>query len=355
MDKNKVLLGVSGGVDSAVAALILKKQGYEVIGVTMDLWNKKDGSSGSTNAINDAKIVCDKLGIQHIVVDFKETFKKDIMDYFKESYKKGITPNPCVRCNKIIKFGLLFEKAKELGAYYISTGHYAKKELSDKYGCYVIKKSKNLKKDQTYVMNRINKDIVKHMLFPLEDFETKDEIRKIAEENGLVNVARKSDSEDICFVPGGDYKEFLNKNYNLKSNSGNIIGLDGKIYGKHEGIFRYTIGQRRGLGIANETPLFVLGVNPEKNEVIVGSEKELYKNKMIINDVNWLVFDDIIDGQELFVKIRYAQKEVKCNIYKLNETEYKVVFEEPVPRITPGQSAVFYLDDILIGGGTILR
>ena len=355
MEKKKVLLGMSGGVDSSVSALLLKRQGYEVIGITLKMWDScdEDSSCCSIEMANDAKRVCDDLGIEHHTIKTsKEPFYKYVIEDFINNYKNARTPNPCIECNKYLKFGMMMEIAKGFGADYISTGHYAKTEYSEKYGRIVLKKSSSIKKDQSYVLYSINKDVVKHILFPLESYESKDEIRKIARDNNL-KVASKPDSEDICFIPNGNYKEFLEKNSDISTKPGNIVDKDGNILGKHSGLYKYTIGQRKGLGISHKTPLFVLGLDQEKNEVIVGEHEELFKSEIIVNEVNLLAIDDIIEPIKANTKIRYSAKETSSTIYKIDNNTVKIVFDEPVRGATPGQSAVFYDGDIVLGGGKI--
>ena len=358
MDNKKVLLGMSGGVDSAVSAILLKEQGYEVVGVTLELYENKAlplrgeefYSKGSPAA--DAKKVCDFLGIEHHVMSFKEAFKKHVIDNFICEYKNCRTPNPCIQCNKFLKFGVMYEKAKELGCEYIATGHYAKTEYSDKYGCTVLTKSNAGKKDQSYVLYNLPKDMVDKVLFPLGEFQDKSEIRAIAEKYNLP-VAKKPDSEDICFIPDGDYKKFLENNSTIKPKEGNIVNSKGEILGKHTGLYNYTIGQRKGLGISNKVPLFVLGLNKDKNEVIVGEEKELYKKEILVSDINLLLVDKIEGEMEVEVKTRYSSKVAKAKIVQ-DKNIIKVTFDEPQRAITPGQSAVFYIGDIVLGGGKII-
>ena len=346
---NKVLLGMSGGVDSSVSALLVKEQGYEVIGTTLELF--VSSSCCDVNTYLDAKNVCNSIGIPHFTYDYKNEFKAHVIDDFINCYANCKTPNPCIECNKYMKFGFMWEKAKELGCDYIATGHYAKTEYSEEYGRWVLKKSSNEKKDQSYVLWNIPKELIEHILFPLADYEDKEKIREIARKNNL-KIANKPDSEDICFVPDGNYKKFLEKNSNIKPQKGNIVNSKGEILGKHTGLYSYTIGQRRGLGISNSVPLFVLGFNKEKNEVIVGEEKELYKKEIIVSDINLLLVDVIKDWIEVTVKTRYSSKVAKAKIMQEGK-KIKVIFDEPQRAITPGQSAVFYIDDIVLGGGKI--
>lgn len=342
----KVLLGMSGGVDSSVAALLLKQAGYDVIGCTLELF--AGSSCCNISTYMDAKAVCKQLGIPHFTFDCKKSFKKYVINDFIDCYANCKTPNPCIECNKYLKFGLMWEKAKEMGCNYIATGHYAKINYSDKYKQNVLQVSNAGKKDQSYVLWNMPKELLDHILFPLGDFSSKDEIRKIASDSNL-KVASKPDSEDICFVPDGNYKKFLENNSSIKPKPGNIINTKGQIVGKHTGLYNYTIGQRKGLGISHPTPLFVLGFNPVKNEVIVGEENEAYKKEISICDVNYLLYDNVKMPFKAQVKTRYSAKMAEATIY-----EDKVVFDEPQKALTPGQSAVFYIDNIVIGGAKIV-
>lgn len=359
MEKNKkVLLGMSGGVDSSVSALLLKKAGYEVIGTTLELY--AGSSCCNINTYIDAKNVCKSIGVPHFTIDCKEEFKNYVINDFIDCYANCKTPNPCIECNKYMKFGLMWQKAKEMGCNYIATGHYAKTEYSDEYKRWVLKKSKAGKKDQSYVLWNIPKDLIEHVVFPLGDFTSKDQIREIARENNL-KVANKPDSEDICFVPDGNYKKFLENNSNIKPKKGKIVNTRGEVLGEHTGLYNYTIGQRKGLGISYKAPLFVVGFDKIKNEVIVGEEKELYKKDIIVTDTNLLLVDKIEKPIEVDVKTRYSSKVAKAKIMPIDEQEkdnstqnsIKVTFDEPQRAITPGQSAVFYVGDVVLGGGKI--
>ncbi len=338
---------MSGGVDSSVAALLLKEQGYEVIGITMKLWEETEEGEMKSSSVSDAKRVCDQLGMEHTVIDAREMFCQQVVKNFTTEYAKGNTPNPCILCNRYLKFGAMWEVAKQYGADYIATGHYAKVGYSNTYNQMVIQKSKAGKKDQTYVLYSIPKEVVPHVLFPLGEMENKEQIRAIAEKAGL-QVAHKADSQDICFIPHNDYVDFLETYANLQEKPGNIMDTEGNIRGKHTGYFHYTIGQRKGLGIANTTPLYVVGIDAKNNTVIVGEEKDLYTNTIQVDNVHWLV-DKPADGR-IEAKIRYAATQAPATYIEENGTT-KVVFDEPQRAPTPGQSIVFYKEDVLLGGG----
>ena len=339
--KKTVGIGISGGVDSAVAAYLLKQEGYEVIGITMKLIDDEK----SNTSINDAKNICSILDIAHYVIDLQEEFKKTVINNFIDSYKNATTPNPCVVCNKYFKFGLFFDKAKELGCDYIATGHYAKIKDNRLYMADV------LEKDQSYFLYGIPKGILKHVLFPLQGYSNKDEIRKIAEEANLP-VSSKKDSQEICFIPNDDYKTFLDNNDVIQT-PGDIGLEDGTVLGRHNGLINYTIGQRKGLNIGYSEPLYVIRLDKENNKVIVGSNDDLFSNNLIANNINLLVdkkeLEDIV-----YAKVRSRGKLRKCNIEFLNNDEIKVNFLEEERAITKGQSVVFYNEEgCCLGGGII--
>lgn len=358
--KKRVLLGMSGGVDSSVSAIILKEQGYEVIGATMKLWEDKNNpevESGccSFSAVNDAKRVCDQLGIPHYTLNCEDEFKTHVIDNFINCYKNAGTPNPCVECNKYLKFGAFYRKALELECDYIATGHYAKTESSDKYNQYVLKMSDEKEKDQSYFLYGIPKEVLPKMLFPLKNMSSKEDVRKIARENNL-QVADKKDSQEICFIPDNDYGKFLEQNLEKLPPKGDIV-LEGsnEILGKHKGLIYYTIGQRKGLGIAYKEPLYVIKLDAKNNKVIVGTEKQLYNNTLKANNVNILLNIDLNKPINVKAKIRYRSKPAEA-ILELDEKGIATLnFKEPQRAITIGQSVVFYIDeDIVLGGGTIL-
>lgn len=355
--KGRVLLGMSGGVDSSVSAIVLKEMGYEVIGATMKLWEDKEtkereGGCCSFSAVNDAKRVCDKLGIPHYTLNCEEEFQHHVIDHFVCSYENCKTPNPCIECNRYLKFGVFYQKALELQCDYVATGHYAKIEYAEEYQQYVMKKSEADKKDQTYFLYSIPKEVLPKIIYPLENFKDKEEVRKLAEKYGL-NVANKKDSQEVCFIPDNDYVRFIQKTKNSKFKIGNIVLKDGTILGKHKGLIHYTVGQRKGLGVSYSKPLYVTKLDQEKTEVIVGEERELYQTELEAKECNFLLDLDISKPIEITAKVRYRAKEAKAILTMKNEIAH-VVFEEPQRAITAGQSVVFYLGDVVLGGGKII-
>lgn len=342
--KPKVLLGMSGGVDSSIAALLLQQEGYEVIGATMQLHDYCNNDQ-----VEDAKEVAKRLGIEHHVFNMKEQFKKYVIDYFIEEYQEGRTPNPCVACNKYIKFGAMIDKAEELGIEYIATGHYARIEkVTD--GKYLLKKGKDESKDQSYMLYNLTQELLAKTIFPLGEY-SKEEVRKIAEENGFI-TANKPDSQEVCFIPDNNHFRFIQENSTIPMKKGEIVNTNGEVLGYHEGSAKYTIGQRKGLGISAKTPLFVIDINSEKNQVVLGSNDELFSKELVATNLNWITFEKLEKEMEVDAKIRYKAKESKAKIYPM-EYKVKVVFEKPQRAITKGQSVVFYKDDIVLGGGII--
>ena len=352
------MLGMSGGVDSSVAAYLLKEQGYEVIGVTMKLWQEDDedlieveGGCCSLSAVEDARRVANKIGIPFYVMNFKDAFKEKVIDYFVKEYTKGRTPNPCIACNKYIKSGEFFKKALDLGCDYIATGHYAKIEYDEKTKRFALRKSITEAKDQTYALYNMNQFELEHTLMPL-GYYSKDKIREIAAEIGLI-VANKPDSQEICFVKDNDYANYVKLHTEKVINEGYFVDKEGKILGKHSGIINYTIGQRKGLGIALGKPAFVVDINVKRNEIVLGDNEDVFRRELIATNLNLISFDTITEPIKVKAKVRYSAKESEATIYKLNEDRIKVVFDTPQRAITPGQSVVFYDGDLVVGGAII--
>lgn len=353
--KKSVMVGMSGGVDSSVVAALLVEQGYNVVGVTMELWDNEGGTRhamcSSLDAVNDAKRVADKLGIPHYVLNMKAEFKGNVIEYFIDEYVKGCTPNPCIACNKKIKFGLMLNKAKAMGIDYIATGHYAKTEFDEQSGRYLLKKSESISKDQTYVLYGMTQEQLASTLFPLGNYKTKDEIRAIAERIGL-KIANKPDSQEICFIEG-DYGDFIEEKRPGTCKSGDFVDTEGKVLGRHKGIINYTIGQRKGLGIALGKPVFVNSINVEKNQVVLGEEEGIFTDELTAKDINLIAVENLEKETEVTAKIRYTAKEAKACIYPLGNGLIKVKFEQKQRAITPGQAVVFYQGSSVLGGGTI--
>ncbi len=351
--KKRVVVAMSGGVDSSVTAALLKDGGYDVIGLTMQLWEEKDGGSSrqccSQEHVFDAGRVANKLGIDFHVVDFREEFRRLIVEDFADEYFRGRTPNPCARCNEKIKFGILLEKAMELGADYLATGHYARIER-DGSGIFSLCKGKDKGKDQSYFLFTLTQNQMSRVLFPLGNLEKQD-VRRLAARYELP-VAGKSESQDICFVPDNDYVRFLEKEHGSVSMAGKIVDATGKVLGAHGGFYRYTVGQRKGLGIAWPHPLYVLGVNEGSREVIVGHRDELYSDSLTASEVNWS--SSVPSGPiDLVCKIRYRHDPVPCRVFPLPDNRVEVRFATKEKSVTPGQAVVFYDDDRVIGGGWI--
>lgn len=358
--KDRVIIGMSGGVDSSVAAYLLKKQGYEVIGITMKLRSNEDfeqdsgrDSCCSLSSVDDARRVCDKLNIPYYVVNFTEIFEKKVVNYFINEYFEGRTPNPCIACNKYLKFDALLKKAEALEAKYVATGHYARIIYEKNLKRYLIKKSATATKDQTYVLYNLSQNQLERILMPLGDY-TKEETRKIAEELDL-DVANKPDSQEICFIEDNDYGKFLENKRGDRIKSGKFVDTKGNVLGTHKGIVHYTIGQRKGLGIALGKPMFVVDIIPEKNLVVLGEEHEVFKNELLAVNGNFLPFDQLQHPMRVKAKIRYSAKESCAWAIPESNNRFRLIFDEPQRAITPGQAVVLYQDDYLIGGGVIVK
>lgn len=352
----RVLVGMSGGVDSSVAAYLLKERGWDVIGVTMKVWpqdcmSRAEDKCCGPQAVADARGVAHALGIPHYVVDEAADFERLVIDYFSSEYRAGRTPNPCVMCNEKLKFGNLWEKARALGADYIATGHYA--IIAHEKSGTVLRKGRDARKDQSYFLFSLSQNQLAHALTPLGGM-TKEEIRVIARKLGL-KVADKEDSQEICFVPGNDYKAFLRSHLGEgEFHPGGIYNTVGKYLGPHEGIEMYTIGQRKGLPGGSPQPLYVVDIDPASSRVIVGFEADLVREEFEVDRVNWLQAPDK-NGEEVTVKIRYAHAGALAWVQPLREGHAIVRLREPQRAITPGQAAVFYRGDKVVGGGWICR
>lgn len=356
MGKKRVLLGMSGGVDSSVAARVLQEDGYEVVGVTFKLWDGdndlgKDSKCCSLDDVEDARKVAISMGIDHYVLNLKDVFKKNVVNYFIREYLEGKTPNPCIACNRYIKFSAMFDKAKMLECDYISTGHYARVEYRKDKGLYLLKRAKDLKKDQSYVLYNLNQETLPRVLFPLGEM-TKDEVRDKARVMGLL-VSDKPDSQDICFVDD-NYVDFIKKYSGHKPEAGDIVKTNGEIVGRHDGIINYTVGQRKGLGVYLGKKIYVKEINAKENKVVIGEDEELKTFELKSNDVNLIANGIIENGAKIKAKIRYNAGLEEAILYFEEDGCVAIRFERAQRAVTPGQAVVFYDEEgVVLGGGKI--
>ena len=348
MEKKKVLIGMSGGVDSSVAACLMLKQGFSCAGGTMRL---HDFGCGGSNDALDAKAVAEKLGIDHYIFSFQPDFERHVIRQFVTAYEEGLTPNPCIQCNAHLKFGAMLEKALEMGFDYVVSGHYAQVRQDPETGRYLLYKAEDRSKDQTYFLACLNQHQLSHILFPLGGL-TKAEARQIAEEEGLI-TARKRDSQDICFVPDGDYAAFLERYTGKTYPEGNYLDLSGTVVGRHKGAVCYTRGQRKGLGLAMGAPVYVCSKNMQENTVTVAPNEALFSTSLRANNWNWYPFPALTEPMAVTAKIRHSQNELAATVYPEENGFARVEFETPQRAITPGQAVVLYHGDYVVGGGTI--
>jgi tRNA-specific 2-thiouridylase len=349
---------MSGGVDSSATAALLLEQGYDVIGITLKLWpqdcvSRAEDKCCGPQAVTDARAVCHKLGIPYYLIDEAAEFQKNVIQYFAEEYKIGRTPNPCVMCNQNLKFGRLLGRANQLGAQYIATGHFARLEKSPDGIRTLLRRGRDLRKDQSYFLFSLRQDQLSRALFPLGD-KTKSDTREVARHCQL-KTADKEESMEICFVPDNDYGRFLQQASLIKKHPGEIVDRQGRVLGHHEGIEFYTVGQRKGLGISSPTPLYVLELDPSSNRVIVGEDSALERDEFVADRCNWIAFEFPPEALEAKVKIRYAHAGASATVTPLPGGRAHVKLHTPQRAITPGQAAVFYQDDLVLGGGWITQ
>ena len=354
----KVVVGMSGGVDSSVAAWLLKQQGYDVIGVTMQIWQdeeeavmEENGGCCGLSAVDDARRVAAQLDIPYYVMNFKQVFREKVMDYFTEEYVNGRTPNPCIACNRYVKWEALLKRSLDIGADYIATGHYARIEQLPN-GRMAVRQSVTAAKDQTYALYNLTQEQLKRTLMPVGDY-TKDQIRAMAEEAGL-RVAHKPDSQEICFVPDNDYAGFIERSTGCPCQPGNFVDREGHILGTHRGIIHYTIGQRKGLNLSMGHPVFVTEIRPDTNEVVIGESEDLFGRVVRANHVNFMSEPGIDGPVEAFAKIRYNHRGDVCTVEMEDADTIRCTFKDPVRAAAPGQALVIYQNGYVLGGGTII-
>ncbi len=357
--REKIVVGMSGGVDSSVAAWLLKEQGYEVMGVTMQIWQEEtenaleeNGGCCGLQAVEDARRVAQQLEIPYYVMNFRKDFQKSVIDYFTAEYLAGRTPNPCIACNRYVKWEALLRRSLEIGADGIATGHYAQVRRLEN-GRYAVCRSVTAAKDQTYALYSLTQEQLARTLMPVGAYG-KEEIRRIAARMGL-RTADKPDSQEICFVPDKDYAGFIQRTTGKPSREGNFIRADGTVLGRHKGIIHYTVGQRRGLGLAMGRRVVVTEIRPETNEVVIGEMEDVWTDGLLAEKLNFMAIPDLKGEREAVARIRYNHRGSPCTLRRTGADQIRVIFHEPVRAVTPGQAVVFYDGDLVLGGGTIVR
>ena len=354
----RVLVAMSGGVDSSVAALVLRDAGYDVEGVTLKLFHNDDAFIDGESACcsladtEDARQVCLELGVPHIVYNFSRTFASNVIDRFCDGYLAGETPNPCIDCNRYVKFAALQERRRHLGFDYVATGHYAQRRFNGETGRYELARGLDAGKDQSYVLFHLDQGTLAHMLFPLGEL-TKPQVRQLAEHHGFVNAA-KAESQDICFVPGGDYAHFIERRRGVRFEPGDIVNREGRVLGRHEGLPRYTVGQRKGIGVAYSEPLYVFAKDPQRNELVVDTDARTLCSGIEVRDVNFIARSSLPQPGRFFVKTHYRQVARPATVVQTDDSAIRIAFDEPQRACAPGQAAVVYHGDTVICGGTIM-